>query len=464
MENQYNYYKPDEEKRNGSSQTEQSEEYTAQGSTDSRESGTYYGDFQYENVRPQPVKVKKKVPKAVQIIAWALVFGLISGLVFVGVNAAGNKLLGIDGESSSGQTVKQTGSVSDSNAVLTKSSSVITSDVSNIVENVMPSVVSITNMSIQQVQNFFGGVSQYNSESAGTGIIISQTDSELLMVTNYHVIEGSETLTVTFCDGNSVEADVKGTDSEHDIAVIAVALDSISSETKSAIAVATIGDSTQLKVGEPAIAIGNALGYGQSVTTGVISALGVSSNVVSSGQTTTTEEEGISLIQTDAAINPGNSGGALVNANGEVVGINSSKIAGSTVEGMGYAIPISDVSDIIDNLMNQETKHKVAEEEKGYLGIIGYDVTSESAQRYHMPTGVYVDEVVENGGADKAGITRGNIITGLNGTRVESMTALQKELEYYAIGETVKVTIEIPQNNGEYQEETVEVKLGEAAD
>lgn len=459
MNNEYNYYNPEEHQKEETFQNENMEERTSFDSQGMNSGGTY-GSFHYVPPKYETPKQKKKVPKIVKVLAMAVVFGLVSGSVFFGVNAIGNKLLGDD--VSPNETVSPKEIVN--NAVLTQSSSVVTSDVSGIVENVMPSVVSITNMSVQQIQNYFGGISQYNSESAGTGIVISQTEEELLIVTNYHVIADSETLTVTFCDGSSVEADVKGTDSEHDIAVIAVLLDSISNDTMSAIRVATIGDSDQLKVGEPAIAIGNALGYGQSVTTGVISALNVSSSTVNSGQSSTADaEDEIKLIQTDAAINPGNSGGALVNANGEVIGINSSKIAGNTVEGMGYAIPISDVSDIIHNLMNQKTKHKVAEDERGYLGIKGYDVISESAQRYNMPTGVYVAEVINGGGAKAAGIRKGNIITALGGTRVESMSALQKELEYYAEGETVKVTIAIPQNDGEYTEETVEVTLGKAA-
>ena len=228
------------------------------------------------------------------------------------------------------------------------------------------------------------------------------------------------------------------------------------------IAVATLGDSTALQVGEPAIAIGNAMGYGQSVTTGVISAVNRESTTTDE-QTGETEETGVKLIQTDAAINPGNSGGPLVNANGEVIGINSSKLASTTVEGMGYAIPISDVSDIIDNLMNQETKHKVSEEKKGYLGVKGYDVTEESAEKYNMPTGVYVAEIVKGGGAEEAGITKGNVITALNGTTVNSMEELQKELGYYESGKTVSVTIQVPENNGEWTEKTVDVKLGKSS-
>ena len=293
----------------------------------------------------------------------------------------------------------------------------------------------------------------------GTGIIISQNDSELLVVTNNHVVAGSDTLTVTFADGNSVEANIKGTDSEYDVAVVAVPLDSISEDTKKAISVATLGDSTELKVGEPAIAIGNALGYGQSVTTGVISALNrsVSETDQTTGETT---ESSVKLIQTDAAINPGNSGGALVNASGEVIGINSSKLVGDSVEGVGYAIPISDVSDLIENLMNQETKTKVAEADQGAIGIKGMSVSTEYSQQLNMPEGVYVSEVTKGGGAEKAGMTRGCIITGINGTTVSSKDDLQEQLQYYAKGDEVELTIQVPQSNGEYQEQSVNVTLG----
>ena len=278
-------------------------------------------------------------------------------------------------------------------------------------------------------------------------------------MTNNHVVAGSDTLTVTFADGNSVEANIKGTDSEYDVAVVAVPLDSISEDTKKAISVATLGDSTELKVGEPAIAIGNALGYGQSVTTGVISALNrsVSETDQTTGETT---ESSVKLIQTDAAINPGNSGGALVNASGEVIGINSSKLVGDSVEGVGYAIPISDVSDLIENLMNQETKTKVAEADQGAIGIKGMSVSTEYSQQLNMPEGVYVSEVTKGGGAEKAGMTRGCIITGINGTTVSSMDDLQEQRQYYAKGDEVELTIQVPQSNGEYQEQSVTVILG----
>ena len=434
MDNQYSYYNPNETEGNTSNGT------------------TFYNNGQGDDGKtPKKKKEHKKMPKAVAVTGLALMFGVVSSATFLTTNYVGTKVLKL------GTTQKSTSTTSTSavtsNASLTKTSSVVTSDVSSVVENVMPSIVSITNMSVQEVQNYFGGTSKQESESAGTGIIISQNDSELLVVTNNHVVAGSDTLTVTFADGNSVEANIKGTDSEYDVAVVAVPLDSISEDTKKAISVATLGDSTELKVGEPAIAIGNALGYGQSVTTGVISALNrsVSETDQTTGETT---ESSVKLIQTDAAINPGNSGGALVNASGEVIGINSSKLVGDSVEGVGYAIPISDVSDLIENLMNQETKTKVAEADQGAIGIKGMSVSTEYSQQLNMPEGVYVSEVTKGGGAEKAGMTRGCIITGINGTTVSSKDDLQEQLQYYAKGDEVELTIQVPQSNGEYQEQS----------
>ena len=440
MDNQYSYYNPNETEGNTSNGT------------------TFYNNGQGDDGKtPKKKKEHKKMPKAVAVTGLALMFGVVSSATFLTTNYVGTKVLKL------GTTQKSTSTTSTSavtsNASLTKTSSVVTSDVSSVVENVMPSIVSITNMSVQEVQNYFGGTSKQESESAGTGIIISQNDSELLVVTNNHVVAGSDTLTVTFADGNSVEANIKGTDSEYDVAVVAVPLDSISEDTKKAISVATLGDSTELKVGEPAIAIGNALGYGQSVTTGVISALNrsVSETDQTTGETT---ESSVKLIQTDAAINPGNSGGALVNASGEVIGINSSKLVGDSVEGVGYAIPISDVSDLIENLMNQETKTKVAEADQGAIGIKGMSVSTEYSQQLNMPEGVYVSEVTKGGGAEKAGMTRGCIITGINGTTVSSKDDLQEQLQYYAKGDEVELTIQVPQSNVEYQEQSVNVTLG----
>ena len=424
MDNQYNYYRPDSDENRGA--------------------GNQQGFGAGPQKDPRTSKPKKGYMKKVALVVGAAVlFGAVGGVTMQGTSYLTGKLLGKNTKSTVGTTKTV------SNAKLTTSTSTVTSDVSDIVENTLPSIVSITNMSVQEVQNFFGGISQQESESAGSGIIISQNDSELLVVTNNHVVEGSDTLTVTFNDGNSVEAQIKGTDSARDLAVVAVLLDKISDDTMNAIKVATLGDSDSLKVGEPAIAIGNALGYGQSVTTGIVSATG-----------RTIDGFDGEYIQTDAAINPGNSGGALLNANGEVIGINSAKINSSAVEGMGFAIPISDASDVIQNLMNKETRSKVSDEERGYLGIKGYDVSEEGAQMYNMPTGVYVKEVMSGGGAEKAGLTKGSIITGFEGSSISGMSSLQEQLQYYKAGEEVTLTVQIPDKNGEYTEKDIKVTLG----
>ena len=424
MDNQYNYYRPDSDENRGA--------------------GNQQGFGAGPQKDPKTSKPKKGyMKKAALVVGAAVLFGAVGGVTMQGTSYLTGKLLGKNTKSTVGTTKTV------SNAKLTTSTSTVTSDVSDIVENTLPSIVSITNMSVQEVQNFFGGISQQESESAGSGIIISQNDSELLVVTNNHVVEGSDTLTVTFNDGNSVEAHIKGTDSARDLAVVAVPLDKISDDTMNAIKVATLGDSDSLKVGEPAIAIGNALGYGQSVTTGIVSATG-----------RTIDGFDGEYIQTDAAINPGNSGGALLNANGEVIGINSAKINSSAVEGMGFAIPISDASDVIQNLMNKETRSKVSDEERGYLGIKGYDVSEEGAQMYNMPTGVYVKEVMSGDGAEKAGLTKGSIITGFEGSSISGMSSLQEQLQYYKAGEEVTLTVQIPDKNGEYTEKDIKVTLG----
>lgn len=402
---------------------------------------------------------KKGTKKGAAVVGFAILFGFVSSATFLGVSYVGGNVMGLYG------TKRVVSSVAgdQKTAQLTQTSSVVTSDVSSVVEQVMPSVVSITNMSVQQVQDFFGGVYKQNVTSAGTGIIVSKTDDELLIVTNNHVVADSQTLTVTFDDQSSVEAAIKGTDSRHDLAVIAVPLSSVSDETMGKISVAKLGDSTKLKVGEPAIAIGNALGYGQSVTTGVISATdrtaGGSQQGAEDGSAQAASDD-VKLIQTDAAINPGNSGGALVNASGEVIGINSSKLVAETVEGVGYAIPISDVSDIITNLMNQQTRMKVAEADQGTIGIRGFDVSQENAKQFNMPIGVYISEVVKDGGAEKAGLTKGMIITGIEGQTVSSMDELKNQLQYYKKGTAVTLKVQAPKSNGEYEEKDVQVTLG----
>ena len=382
-----------------------------------------------------------------KLVCAGVAFGLVASVTFQTGNYVGTKVFGTT--TTNGKTAKTAQTV-DGAKLTTSSSSTGTSDVATIAKNAMPSIVSITNMSVQEVQSFFGGTQQQESTSVGSGIIIGQTDSELLILTNNHVVEGNEKLTVSFVDNESVEANVKGTDSTKDLAVVAVKISDVKDSTMDEIAVATMGDSSKLEVGEQVVAIGNALGYGQSVTSGIVSAT----------ERTLDGYEGGTLIQTDAAINPGNSGGALLNSNGEVIGINTAKVATDSVEGMGYAIPISDASDTIQNLMNQETKTKVSEAEQGYLGIQGVDVSDESAKMYNMPTGVYISDVVKNGGAQQAGLTKGSVITGLAGTTISDMNSLKEQLQYYRVGDKVKVTVQVPGNNGEYTEKTVEVTFG----
>lgn len=417
MENQYTYYKPEPDDMNGMNEE-----------------------------TPKPKK-NRKVPKPVKLVCAGVAFGLVASVTFQTGNYVGTKVFGTT--TTNGKTAKTAQTV-DGAKLTTSSSSTGTSDVATIAKNAMPSIVSITNMSVQEVQSFFGGTQQQESTSVGSGIIIGQTDSELLILTNNHVVEGNEKLTVSFVDNESVEANVKGTDSTKDLAVVAVKISDVKDSTMDEIAVATMGDSSKLEVGEQVVAIGNALGYGQSVTSGIVSAT----------ERTLDGYEGGTLIQTDAAINPGNSGGALLNSNGEVIGINTAKVATDSVEGMGYAIPISDASDTIQNLMNQETKTKVSEAEQGYLGIQGVDVSDESAKMYNMPTGVYISDVVKNGGAQQAGLTKGSVITGLEGTTISDMNSLKEQHQYYRVGDKVKVTVQVPGNNGEYTEKTVEVTLG----
>ena len=408
-------------------------------------------DYSYtsHSVPPQePEKPKKggSVGKLFATVALAIVFGLLASVVFQVSNRVIDNIFGQNAtHNNAGQTVNST-------EIATGSGSTVKSDVADVTDSVMPSVVSIVNLSVQEVQNFFfGGTTQYESQSSGSGIIIGQNDAELLLVTNNHVIQGSKTLTVTFKDGKSIEAQIKGTDSELDLAILSVPLNSIESSTMEAIKVATLGDSDALRVGEPAIAIGNALGYGQSVTAGIVSAL----------DCTIESYEG-KLIQTDAAINPGNSGGALLNANGEVIGINTAKVSDEQVEGMGYAIPISDVVDILNELMNKETRTKVPESERGALGIKGITVASDMSQYYNMPKGVYVSEIIEGGAADKAKLPVNSVIIKIDGNSVDSMEELQEELQYYRVGDTVELTIKVQDRSG-YVKEKISVTLGNAA-
>lgn len=347
-------------------------------------------------------------------------------------------------------------------------------DVSEIVSEALPSIVSITTKSVQEVQNYFGIYGMYGYapqqqeqevEGSGSGIIVGKNDDELLIATNYHVVEGADTLSVAFTDGNAVEASVKGFDEERDLAVVSVSLDDVEDDTMDAISIANIGSSDDLKVGEQVVAIGNALGYGQSVTTGIVSAknrrMDSDNNTVTDGSDDSSD--GVNLIQTDAAINPGNSGGALLNMEGEVVGINSAKLASTEVEGMGYAIAISDVTDILQNLMNETSRDKLDDSEHGVLGIEGSSVSSEAVQMYGIPAGVFVKKVTEGGAADKAGLKANSVITEFNGKAVSSIDQLSEYLSYYEPDEEVELTVQVPHGTS-YKEETVKVTLDENTD
>lgn len=438
MDNQYNYYDPNKEDKNNI--------------FDEQPQGMNGGQ---PGMNGQPPKKHHKCPRWAKLAGSAVAFGVIASCTFMGVNAVAGKYFGTNTTQQTSNSKATTSKNSDSSSTLklSQSSSTVTSDVSDIVNSAMPSVVAITNMSVQEVQSYFGGTQQQESTSCGSGIIIGKNDSELLIVTNNHVVEGAETLTVSFANETSVEASIKGTDSSKDLAVVAVPLDSIDDDTMNAISIITLGDSDKLQVGEPVIAIGNALGYGQSVTTGIVSALDRNLDM---------EGFDSKLIQTDAAINPGNSGGALLNANGELIGINTAKVNANAVEGMGYAIPISDATSVIENLMNRETRTKVDESEQGFLGIEGYDVTSEKAEMYSIPTGVFVRSVEDGSAADKAGITAECIITKFDGITIDSMSTLQSQMQYFKAGDKVEVVIEVPNKSGtKYEEKTVTVTLGE---
>lgn len=367
------------------------------------------------------------------------------------VGAAGKDVLNKDKENET--------SAINTNKTDSSQQGLVAVDVSPIVEEVMPSIVSITSKTIVQsgmndwfYNYYFGGQNgnSYEQTGAGSGIIIGQNDTELLVITNNHVVEGADSLQVQFIDGSSVDAVIKGTEANKDLAVVAIKLSDIDSETKDKIKVATLGDSDSMKVGEGTIAIGNALGYGQSVTVGVISAL---------DREVTVEDRTMNMIQTDAAINRGNSGGALLNMRGEVIGINAAKYSSDTVEGMGFAIPVSSVSDIIEKLMNRETLTKVDTADRGYLNIRGRDVTDELANDFNAPKGVLIREVMEGGAADKAGLEKSQIITKINDDEVKSMDELKERLEYYEKGATVTLTIEYLENKS-YKEKEVKVVLG----
>ncbi len=419
-----------------------------------------YSRMNMSHIPPEPVKkpVKQRpmAAKIAGITAAALLFGTVAGGTMLGVNTAGEYLktqYGPKEETQASLATVETRPAAETERAKSQTSAMLAlqMDVSSIVEAAMPSVVAITNTMVLEQRTWFGSSQRYEVPSSGSGIIVGQNDDELLIVTNNHVVEDSKELTVTFIDETSVTAAIKGTDSENDLAVIAVPVSEIDEETMGQIKVATLGDSDALKVGEGVIAIGNALGYGQSVTVGYVSA----KDREVRAQDTTSKY----LLQTDAAINPGNSGGALLNMRGEVIGINAAKYSSTEVEGMGYAIPVSKVQDIINELMNRKTRIEIDESRRGYLGIQGTNIDDTAAAMYGMPRGVYVYKIVEGGAAAASDLREKDIITKFDGQTLRTMADLQKMLTYYEGDSTVDLTVSSLEN-GEYVERTVEITLG----
>ncbi len=405
---------------------------------------------------PQKQKKSGKGKKTAKFIAKAAAFGLIAGAAFFGINAAGKFIY------PSSEPEKKTVqlAVTTTNSGGKSSGATMALDVSDVVEEVMPSVVSVVSRLSSEITYGPFSLGKQEYDNSGSGIIVGQSETELLIATNNHVIEDAQTITVTFTDRTpedlsddvSVQALLKGSRSENDLAVIAVPLKDIPEEVLSYIKIATLGDSDSLRIGEGTIAIGNALGYGQAVTTGCVSAINRQVKV---------NNLNLNMIQTDAAINEGNSGGALLNLRGEVIGINSAKYSSTGVEGMGYAIPISSVVDIINELMNRETRTIVDEDERGILGIKGLEISAQYEDSYGTPAGFSVQEVVEGGAAEKAGIKKYDIIVRIDGQTVKSYEDLRELLQYYRAGETVKVVVKYIENH-EYVEREVELTLQKA--
>ncbi len=420
-----------------------------------------YGSYNYgagytstvtQEVRP---KKKRRFLGAVKITAAAVAFGLIAGAAFQGYYMLAwpeDSKLGANEDDSSIkiEAVSQNTSSKDTISTVDNSSNTVVTDVSEVVENVMPSIVAINSKATVTTQDFFGRQFSQESEGSGSGIIIAQNGSELLIVTNNHVVEGATAIEIVFSDETTASATIKGAEANTDLAVLTVDINSLSEETASAIKVATLGNSGEMNPGEMVIAIGNALGYGQSVTVGYVSA--VNREVTIADQTMT-------LLQTDAAINPGNSGGALINTSGQVIGINSVKFASEEIEGMGYAIPISDAIPMINELMNREA---IAAEDQGFLGIdssTAQEVNEIYSERFNMPIGVYVNDVVAGSPAEKAGLMQGDIITGLDGSKIETIEDLKNALSYKKAGQNVKLTIQVL-DGGAYSEKVLEITLG----
>ncbi|MDO4454142.1 MAG: trypsin-like peptidase domain-containing protein [Eubacteriales bacterium] len=408
-----------------------------------------------EEITPNKFSRKKEPgrmwKRAAAIAASAMLFGTVAG--------ASYQMSSVNHSDLNTVQASETETGADANEDLIVSGQM--NDVSAVVEKVMPSVVAITNKSTQEIKDYFYGTRIYEEESSGSGIIISKNETELLIGTNNHVVENATTLNVCFSvetedpEDAIVSAVVKGTDSQHDLAVIAVNLEDIPEEVLDQIEIAEFGSSEDIAVGEPAVAVGNALGYGQSVTLGIISALDREVTVQDGDNFITNN-----MIQTDAAINFGNSGGALVNAKGEVIGINSVKTASSGVEGMGYAIPIDTAKPIFEELMNRTTRTIVETEEQGFMGLTPVDVTAEAKQLYNMPSGAFVYDVIKGSAAEEAGIVKGDIITKVDGMAISSKDELLERMQYYKAGETIDVVLQSAQGS-EYVERTVSVTLGE---
>ena len=409
----------------------------------------------HQETSKQKRKHKRSMNLYAKVICCAILFGAISGGMVLGSFMIGKNAVKTTASSTTLETNAAKLSTSSGSKNGSSSSSGDTYTVAQIAEQCKSSVVAITNQSVQEVQTMFGTMQQ-QSTGSGSGVIIGKNDTELLIATNNHVVSGAESLTVCFNDDKDAvfDAKIKGTDADNDLAVIAIKLSDISEDVLNSISVATLGDSTQMEVGDQVVAIGNALGFGQSVTSGVISAL---------DREVTIDDTTATLMQTDAAINPGNSGGALFNMKGEVIGINSAKYASDQVEGMGFAIPMAKAQGIIENLMNQETRDKLTSD-YGFLNITGQDVSSDVAEMYGIPEGVYVSGTTDGGAAANAGIQKGDIITKLGNTTITSISQLKEELQYYKAGETVEITLQRNTDNKGYQEQTVKVTLDNASE
>ena len=409
----------------------------------------------YQETPQQKKKHKRSMNVYAKVICCAILFGAISGGMVLGSFMIGKNAVKTTATTNLETNAAKLSTSTDSKKSDSSSSTDGAYTVAEIATQCKSSVVAITNQSVQEVQTMFGTMQQ-QSTGSGSGVIIGKNDTELLIATNNHVVSGAESLTVCFNDDKDAvfDAKIKGTDADNDLAVIAIKLSDISEDVLNSISIATLGDSTQMEVGDQVVAIGNALGFGQSVTTGIISAV---------DREVTIDDTTATLMQTDAAINPGNSGGALFNMKGEVIGINSAKYASDEVEGMGFAIPMAKAQSIIENLMNQETRDKLTSD-YGFLNITGQDVTSEEAEKYNVPEGVYVSGTTDGGAAAKAGIQRGDIITKLGNTTITSISQLKDELQYYKAGETVEITVQRNSDGKGYQEQTLKVTLDNASE